>query len=288
MLKRYFIRQGIKEVQIQRFIKGNFPNGDYSDIVLQRTPLGLKIVIHTNKPGKIIGRGGSNINMITDALKERFKLENPQIDIKSIENPDLDAKIVAKQIASALEKGYNYKKIGNLTLRRIMNAGALGTQIIIAGKLGGSKGRTAKFTEGYLKHCGDPVKQVMDFGYEEANTRPGKIGIKVKIMREFIDITGQKISKQELLERSMPKREIPEEKPAEAKKEEAKPGEKPEKEKKGADKKVPKKGAKPSRKAAKNQKKPAVKKPAAKKKKPAVKKPNAKATAKVKRKKSKK
>ena len=74
MLKRYFIRQGIKEVQIQRFIKGNFPNGDYSDIVLQRTPLGLKIVIHTNKPGKIIGRGGSNINMITDALKERFNL----------------------------------------------------------------------------------------------------------------------------------------------------------------------------------------------------------------------
>ncbi len=263
MLKRYFIRQGIKEVQIERFIKGNFPTGDYSDIVLQRTPLGLKIVIYTNKPGRIIGRGGKNINMITDALKVRFKLENPQIDIKAIENPDLDAKIVAKQIASALEKGYNHKKIGNLTMRRVMNAGALGTQIIIAGKLGGSKGRTAKFTEGYLKHCGDPVKQVMDFGYEEANTRPGKIGIKVKIMREFIDITGQKISKLELMERSLPKREaempeLKEEKPEKKPAKEAKPG--PEKKKPA---KKPEPAGKPAKKP-KAAKKAKAKRPAAK------------------------
>ncbi len=254
MLKRYFIRQGIKEVQIERFIKGNFPTGDYSDIVLQRTPLGLKILIYTNKPGRIIGRGGENINKITDALRERFKLENPQIDIKAIENPDMDAKIVAKQIASALERGYNYKKIGNLTLRRIMNAGALGTQIVIAGKLGGSKGRTAKFTEGYLKHCGEPVKEVMHYGYEEANTRPGKIGIKVKIMREFIDITGEKKTRLELLERGLPKKpEAPGEGPG------AKGGEPGKKEEKMA---KSKEGAAPKKPEAKPVKKrPAAKKP---------------------------
>lgn len=263
MLKRYFIRQGIKEVQIQRFIKENFPAGDYSDIVLQRTPLGLKILIYTNKPGKIIGRAGRNINIITDALKERFKMENPQIDIKAIENPDLDAKIVAKQIASALEKGYNYKKIGNLTLRRIMNAGALGAQLVIAGKLGGSKGRTAKFTEGYLKHCGEPVRQVMDFGYDEANTRPGKIGIKVKIMREFIDITGERKSKLELMEKALPREEKPEEKPKMEK-----PPEKPEEGKKGmgkpAGKRIPGKAKAPAKRGGKPPAKK-VKKPGSKK-----------------------
>jgi len=129
---------------------------------------------------------------MTEAIKKRFDLENPQLDVKSIKNPDLDARIVAKQIASALEKGYNYKKIGNLTLKRIMGAGAVGAEIIISGKLGGGKGVTGKFIEGHLKHCGQPKKDLVDFGFEEAHTRPGKIGVKVKIMCEFVDITGEK------------------------------------------------------------------------------------------------
>lgn len=281
MLKRYFIRQGIKEVQIERFIKGNFPAGDYSDIVLQRTPLGLKVLIYTNKPGRIIGRGGANINLITDALKERFKMENPQIDIKAIENPDMDAKIVAKQIASALERGYNYKKIGNLTLRRIMKAGALGAQIVIAGKLGGSKGRTAKFTEGYLKHCGDQVKQVVGYGFEEANTRPGKIGIKVKIMREFIDITGEKKSKLELLEKSLPREEIPGEvevegeKPPEEVKAE-KPGKRPAVKKAKPPEPAKEKPSKKEKTAKKPEKKPQTKRKSPPKKTAKVKKPKGK------------
>jgi small subunit ribosomal protein S3 len=190
MISKYFVKQGIKENQIQQFIKTKFPTGDYSDIVLERTPIGLKIVIHTNKPGRIIGRGGKNINDMTDALREKFKLENPQLDVKSIDNPNLDSNIVAKQLASALERGYNYRKIGNLAIKRIMGSGAVGVQIIISGKLGGSKGLKGKFTEGYLKHCGQPAKDLVDYGFQEASTRPGKIGVKVKIMKEFVDISG--------------------------------------------------------------------------------------------------
>lgn len=195
MLKDYFIKQGIKEAEIEKFIRTNFPMGDYSKIELQRTPLGIKIIVHTNKPGKIIGRGGKNINDITDAIKKNFSLENPQLDVKAIKNPNLDAKIVAKQISSALERGYNYKKIGNLTVKRIMNSGAIGTEIIISGRISGSKGLRGRFTEGYLKHCGHPAKELVDYGFEEANTRPGKIGVKVKIMKEFMDITGKKRGK---------------------------------------------------------------------------------------------
>ena len=120
MLNDYFIKQSIREVELEDYIKVNFPAGDYSDILIQRTPLGLKIIIYTNKPGRIIGKGGKNIEKIGDSLKEKFGLENPQIDIKSVRHPDLDPKIVAKQIASALERGYNYKKIGNVFLKRIL------------------------------------------------------------------------------------------------------------------------------------------------------------------------
>ena len=104
MVNRYFVKQGIKEAEMEDFIRKNFPLGDYSRTEIVRTPMGTKILIYTNKPGRIIGRGGSNINAITDAVKARFNLENAQVDVKTIENPNLDAKIVAKQIASALER----------------------------------------------------------------------------------------------------------------------------------------------------------------------------------------
>ena len=193
LLKQYFVRQSIKEATVEDFIRKHFPLGDYSSTELQRTPLGLKVVIFTNKPGKIIGRGGKTINEMTDALKRRFDLDNLQIDVKTIENPDLDPKIVAKQIASALVKGYNNKKIGNLTLKRIMNAGAIGVEIIISGCLGGSKSMTSKFTDGFLKHCGQPAKDMVDYGFEVAKTRRSTIGVKVKIMKEFKDISGAPI-----------------------------------------------------------------------------------------------
>ncbi|MEM7816121.1 MAG: 30S ribosomal protein S3 [Candidatus Aenigmatarchaeota archaeon] len=191
MLKRYFIGHAIKEMEIEKFIRESFPSGDYSKIELQRTPLGIKIIIYTNKPGRIIGRSGRTINEMTEAIKQKFGLENPQLDVKMIRNPDLDAKLVAKHIASSLEKGFNYKKIGNVMIKRIMDAGAVGAEIIISGKFGTGKAMTSKFTEGYLKHCGQPSKELVDYGFEEANTKPGKIGVKVKIMKYFMDIDGE-------------------------------------------------------------------------------------------------
>ena len=236
MLKQYFVKQSIKELEIEKFIKESFPMGDYSKIEIQRTPLGIKIVIFTNKPGRIIGRSGRNINEMTDAIKERFGLENPQLDVKTIRNPDLDAKLVAKSIVSSLERGFNYKKIGNIMIRRVMDAGAVGAEIVISGKFGTGKGATAKFLEGYLKHCGQPAKELVDYGFEEANTRPGKIGVKVKIMKHYMDIDGTLRSTrpgkgeieqqgQEIVEEIQkteePKveAEVKEEKPAEKKKE---------------------------------------------------------------------
>jgi small subunit ribosomal protein S3 len=183
LMKSFFVDYAVRKTKIKDFIKKYFPDESYSKIELERTPLGVKVVIHTDRPGRIIGVGGRKINEMTDRLKEEFKLENPQVDVKSIEKPDLDAKIVAKKITSALERGYNYKKIGNIMLKRVMGAGAIGTEIVISGKLGGSKGRTGKFTDGYLKHCGQPAKDLVDHGFYEANTRPGKIGVQVSIMK---------------------------------------------------------------------------------------------------------
>jgi small subunit ribosomal protein S3 len=234
------VKHAIKEVEIDKFIRENFPMGDYSKTELQRTPMGIKIVIYTNKPGRIIGRGGRTINEMTEAIKQKFGLENPQLDVKNIRNPDLDAKIVAKQIVSSLEKGFNFKKIGNLTIKRIMDAGAFGAEIIISGKFGTGKGMTSKFTEGHLKHCGQPAKELVDYGFEEANTKPGKIGVQVKIMKYFMELDGSIKTKREKMEEALKEKPVTEEeliKEKEEAKEQAK--EKPKRMKKAkADKKA--------------------------------------------------
>jgi len=112
----------------------------------------------------------------------------------------MDAQLVAKQIALALEGGDKHKKIGNLFMKRIMDSGALGVQIVIGGKLGGSKGRTEKFSRGYIKYCGDTAKTLVDHGFAEALTRPGKIGIQVKIMKYFMDTFGNIMTKKDIVD----------------------------------------------------------------------------------------
>ncbi len=182
LTKSFFVAYSIRKRQIENFIRKRFSSESYSKIELERTPMGVKTIIYTDKPGRIIGAGGRKINDMTETLRTKFNLENPQIDVRSIPKPDLDADIVAKRITSALERGYNYKKIGNIMLKKVMSSGAIGVEIVISGKLGGSKGRIGKFTDGYLKHCGQPAKELVDYGFEEANSRPGKIGVKVRIM----------------------------------------------------------------------------------------------------------
>jgi small subunit ribosomal protein S3 len=124
-----------------------------------------------------------------------------------------------------------------------MEAGAVGAEIIISGKFGTGKGMTSKFVEGYLKHCGQPAKDLVDYGFEEVTMRPGKIGIQVKIMRYFMGIDGEILSKR-------PEKEIAEElEAAEAgqpQPEEGAPKKKPKKAKaaKGPKKKVKKEESK--------------------------------------------
>lgn len=253
MLKQYFVNQGLKEVQIEEFIRKRFPEGDYSRMELQRTPLGIKVVIWSSSPGRIIGRGGRTINAMTEALKERFKLENPQLDVKSVLKPNLDARIVAKQIAISLERGFNFKRIGNTMLKRIMQAGAIGAEIIISGRASGGKAMTAKFNEGYLKHAGEPSKTLVDYGFEEVykigKSKPGKVGIKVKIMKEFQFITGErKSSLKEIKEElGQKEREVKKEEEKQEEVKEKKPAkEKPAKKEKAAKPKKTGKRTKPA------------------------------------------
>jgi len=183
MDERKFIQFKKQEFEIKEYIKKDLGKGKISKLDIEYTPVGEKIVISTNKPGLVIGRRGEKIEELTEVLKKKFKLENPHIEIKEIENPLFDAQLVADEIALALERMGNlkFKVIAYRKLQEIMDAGALGCEIRLSGKLPGDRARPWRFAEGYLKKAGESRKEV-DRAETTALTKTGMIGVKVAIM----------------------------------------------------------------------------------------------------------
>ncbi|MFO7793669.1 MAG: hypothetical protein R6V35_01700, partial [Candidatus Nanohaloarchaea archaeon] len=127
----------------------------------------------------------SRIRELTSAMEEEFDFENPQIEVNEIEDPDGDAQVVADAIADWLEKGGHVKRVGYTYTRRMKDAGVIGAEIEITGKLSGNRGRTEKFSFGYVKRCGNTSKANVQDGYALAVTIPGAIGVKVRVMKEM-------------------------------------------------------------------------------------------------------
>lgn len=184
-IEKQFVKEGIKRADIEEFLAREFARAGYSHCDIFRTPLSTRIVVFASRPGMVIGRGGKNIDTITEIIRQKFNLDNPQLDVREIEVPELDAQIIAKQIASALERGLNPTRVANITLQRVMDAGAAGILIKISGKLRGEMARCEKFSAGYLKHSGEPVENLVKKGYATATTKPGIIGVQVKILPEL-------------------------------------------------------------------------------------------------------
>lgn len=184
MIERKFIAQKIKEFQIEEYIATNLRNVGHSHTKMVKTPLGEKIVIYAARPGLIVGRKGQNIKDLTKTLKNKFDLENPQIEISEVEGQDIDARIVAEKITYALERfgSQKFKAIGHKAMENVMNAGALGIEIIVSGKVPSSRAKSWRFYSGYLKKCGDIAIVGVDKADAQAKLKSGVIGVKVRIM----------------------------------------------------------------------------------------------------------
>lgn len=181
-VEKKFVNDGFKKAMIDEFFLQKLERAGYGGMDINRTPMGTQITIRAEKPGMIIGKGGKMIRKFTKDLDVRFKMDNPQIDVQEVRKPELNAQMMATRLANALERGWYFRKAGSSTLQRIMDSGAMGVEIIIAGKLTGPRKRTEKFIAGYIKHCGKPVEELVDVGYARAKKKLGIIGVKVRIM----------------------------------------------------------------------------------------------------------
>ena len=177
-----FITESIKRTEIDEFLQKKLDRAGYGGVNISKTPLGTHVVIYAMRPGLVIGRGGETIKELASSLEQNFKVTNPQISVSEIEVPEFNAYVIASRVASALQRGVHFRRAGFWALNQVMEAGALGAEIVISGKLTTERARFEKFRAGYFPRCGEPALVAMKKAEAHVQLKPGIIGVRVKIM----------------------------------------------------------------------------------------------------------
>ncbi len=177
-----FISEAIKNAEIDEFLQKRLERAGYGGVNLSKTPLGTHVVVYAMRPGLVIGRGGETIRELATFLEQNFKVANPQISVSEIEVPELNAYVVASRVTSALQKGIHFRRAGFWALNQVMEAGALGCEIVISGKLRTERARFEKFRAGYFPRCGDPALKFTRKTEAHVQLKAGMFGVRVKIM----------------------------------------------------------------------------------------------------------
>ncbi|HPZ22252.1 MAG TPA: 30S ribosomal protein S3 [Bacillota bacterium] len=170
-----------EDLAVRNFIHKELPNSGVSRIEIERAAKRLRVSIHTAKPGVVIGRGGAGIERLRKALDE-LTGKQTHINIIEIRVPELDAQLVAESIAAQLEKRVAFRRAMKQAMGRTMRAGAQGIKVMVSGRLGGAEmSRTEWYTEGTVPlHT---LRADIDYGFAEAKTTYGQLGVKVWIYK---------------------------------------------------------------------------------------------------------
>jgi len=178
----YFIEKAKLRMRLEEYLAEKYSDAGFGGVTITETPLGTYVVLHVMRPGRIIGRHGMGIKELAEELETRFGLKNPQITVVEVEVPELNPHIMASRIASALERGVHYRRAIFWALRRIMEAGALGAEIVVSGKLRSDRSRFEKVTAGYLPKAGEPAMKYVRKATVHVKLKPGVYGVKVRIL----------------------------------------------------------------------------------------------------------
>ena len=185
MIERKIIDDRITEYAVDRYMRSELSDVPIQNITYEKTPLGERITVYTSAPGLVIGREGANIKKVTELLKQEFNFENPQIKIGEVKNPNLSAAIVAKTIANNLMRfgSQKFKLTGFKAMTAVMDAGAMGVEIRITGKIPAARAKSWRFSKGYLKKTGYVSDFVIDKATDHVTLKTGVVGVRVQIMQ---------------------------------------------------------------------------------------------------------
>ena len=183
--KGSFHEELVEDVKIRKYLKHRLPNAGVSQVNITRTSKGVTILIHTARPGIVIGRGGEEVNRLKKELKQLSAKENVQVNISEVKRPEMNAALVGSSIAHQLKKKISYRRVVNKTIQSTMRMGAQGIRINVAGRLGGAEiARSEKFMSGSVPlHT---LRADIDYAFTEAHTTYGVIGVKVWICNGMV------------------------------------------------------------------------------------------------------
>ena len=173
-----------KDIKIRKYIEKNLKNASIASVLIERKKNRVDVTINTAKPGVIIGRGGEDIEKLRKEIKKVVK-EDVYVNIVEVKNPDLNAQLVAENIAQQIENRAPFRSTQKRAIRNTMKAGAKGIKTSVSGRLGGAEmARTEGYTEGTVPlHT---IRADIDYATAEADTTYGKIGVKVWIYKDEI------------------------------------------------------------------------------------------------------
>lgn len=187
---KYFIVQNMRKLTIDEFLGFELNSAGYGGVEIRKMPMRTEVVIQASRPGVVIGRRGSKIRELTYILEHEFGIENVQVEVAEIENPWLNAQVMASRLARQLERGVRFRRMAYWILRRVMRAGAIGCEIVVKGKLSSRRARYQKFKQGVIAKTGEPATVFVDESDDKAILKAGVIGIKVRIMRPDAKLPG--------------------------------------------------------------------------------------------------
>ena len=172
----------VEDQKIRKFLKKKLASAGVSKIEIERASDRVKVIIYTAKPGFIIGKGGTEIEVTKNEIAKLTGGKKVLVDIKEIKRPDRDAQLVAENIAQQLENRISFRRAMKSCMGRTMKAGALGIKSACSGRLGGADiARTEFYSEGTIPL--QTLRADIDYGFAEADTTYGKVGVKVWIYK---------------------------------------------------------------------------------------------------------
>lgn len=183
MIERTFIQKNFNKMEMEDYLSEKLDRAGFDKVEIIKTPLVTRIVLFVARPGLAIGKSGSTIKTLTEVIAQKYKIENPQIEIQEVKDQRLNAKLQAEKMAAQIERGFSWRSIAYRLIKDAMDAGAQGIELVVKGKLSGKGGRKRKqrIAFGYMKKLGYQARMV-DFAKVAAYPKAGAIGIRLRII----------------------------------------------------------------------------------------------------------
>ena len=178
------IKDNYNMMLLNDFLRETIKDAGFNKVEISKTPTGTRIVLHVTRPGIVIGRKGAGIKQLTEKIEKDFGYKNPQISVEEITKPELSPSVMCNRMSAHIERGTAFRRATMWTINQIMEAGAMGVQITISGKLRGDRSAFEKHTQGILPRAGNYAKNIVTEDIVHTQTPMGLIGIKIRIARK--------------------------------------------------------------------------------------------------------